>query len=377
MNHVGSPQAMRLTFVIFSLSSGGAERVMSTMTNYWAAKNWPVTLLTFDDGREPPFYKLHEGVTHVTLGIAAPSANRFRGITSNLGRIRDLRRAIRSSGPDAVIAFMDKVNVLTLLATVGLNTPVVISERSDPHLTIIGAAWNRLRSCTYRRACRIVVQTEAAKAFFSESLQRRTRVIPNPVFLPPGAAAGGSRGVHKQIVGMGRLGREKGFDLLLEAFAQIASRHPDWSLVIWGEGQERGGLEQQRDRLGLRDRIRFPGRTHRPFEKFREADLFVLPSRFEGFPNALCEAMACGLPVVSFDCPSGPGDIIRHSVDGMLIPPGDVAALSTAMENLMEDEKERNRLARRAIEISARFNLEKVMNMWETLLHELNTYPDQ
>src|SRR5260221_7246336 len=117
---------MRVTMVISSLSSGGAERVVSIMANYWAEKAWPVSLLTLDDGREAPFYKLHPKVIRVALGISAPSANRLQGILNNLKRIRTLRGGIRRSEPDVVIAFMEKVNVLTLLATVGLNLPVVV-----------------------------------------------------------------------------------------------------------------------------------------------------------------------------------------------------------------------------------------------------------
>ena len=145
------------------------------MANYWAEKNWDVTLLTFDDGRERPFYKLHERVIHIPIGIAAPSANRLRGIASNVRRIRVLRQAIRSSGPDAVIAFIDKVNVLALLATVGLKVQVVVSERVDPRAYPIGRSWNCLRNIAYRRAHRVVVQTESAKIFFPSPVQRRTR----------------------------------------------------------------------------------------------------------------------------------------------------------------------------------------------------------
>src|SRR5438045_2478682 len=142
---------MRLTLIISTLTSGGAERVLSILANYWAEKAWPVTLLTFDDGREAPFFTLHSKVIHVALGIAPPA-----------------------------------------------HTP------------------------------------------------------------------GTSRGVHKQIISIGRLSPEKGFDLLLEAFARLATRHPDWSVVIWGEGEAREVLEHQRDRLGLGDRVSFPGRTKRP-----------------------------------------------------------------------------------------------------------------
>jgi glycosyltransferase involved in cell wall biosynthesis len=265
---------------------------------------------------------------------------------------------------------MNQGNVLTLLATSGLNLPVVVSERNDPKLCSIGAEWNCLRKWAYRRAHRVVVQTESAKTYFSAAVQRRTVVIPNPVIVPPERPKKNHREGQKLIVGLGRLVPQKGFELLLAAFAQIASRHPDWSLAVWGEGGQRGQLEELRDRLGLRERVGLPGRTREPHEKLQQADLFVLSSRSEGFPNALGEAMACGLPVISFDCPSGPRDLIRDQVDGLLVPQGDVAALASAMERLMSNVDERNRLAARAVEVSERFGLEKVMALWETILQK-------
>jgi len=361
---------MRLALVISSLSSGGAERVMSIMANYWAAKGWAVRLFTFDDGREAPFYALHCRVAHVSLGIAGESANPMQGIIRNLGRIRTLRQAIQSSSPDAVIAFMDKTNVLALLAATGLKVPVVVSERNDPRLHPIGTVWNWLRKWAYRRAFRLVVQTESAKSCFPPAVQRRTVVIPNPVVLPPGNTTKNNQEAHKQIISIGRLTPQKGFDMLIQAFARVASRHPDWSLVIWGEGDQRGPLEELRDGFGLRDRVLLPGRTRDPHEKLRQSILFVLSSRFEGFPNALCEAMACGLPVISFDCPSGPREIIRDNVDGVLVPEGDREALASVMERLISDENERKRLSSRAVEVTERFALEKIMAKWEQVLHD-------
>ena len=172
----------------------------------------------------------------------------------------------------------------------------------------------------------------------------------------------------KVIVGMGRLSHEKGFDLLLRAFSIVARKHPEWSLVIWGEGPLREELESLRSELGLDTRISFPGWTADPFGEMCRARLFVLSSRYEGFPNVLCEAMACGVPVVSFDCTSGPREIIRNDVDGILVPPEDVEALAEAMDRLLSRPLDRDRLGERGAEIVTRLDARKVMALWETVI---------
>ena len=357
---------MRLTLVIWSLSCGGAERVLSRMANHWAARGREVTLLTFD-GSEPPFFELHPAVRHRPLDLTMSRAS-VRGLTKLL---RILRRAIRESAPRAVISFMDHTNVLVLLATRGLGLPVIVMEQTSPAHRAIGRKWNVLRRWTYPWATRLVVLHRDVLQYFAAPVRRKGRVVPNPVAAPPAArAAPRGRRRPNTVAAMGRLGPEKGFDVLLRAFADVAPECPEWSLVIWGEGGLRGELERLRDELGLGGRAFLPGRTREPFGKMRQADLFVLSSRREGFPNVLCEAMACGLPVVSVDCPFGPGRIVRDGIDGLLVPPGDPRALADAMRRLMRDAPGRRRLAARAPEVVERFSLEKVMRAWDEVLRE-------
>lgn len=365
---------MRLTLVISNLASGGAQRVMTIMANAWACKGWQITLLTLDDGLEPPFYDLHPAVMYRPLGLSGTSSTPMRGVLNNLKRLWVLRQAIIQDLPHVVISFMDKPNVLTMLATLRLGLPVIISERIDPAHHPIGKEWGLLRRWTYPHCSCLVIQSHAALSYFSAKVRRRARVIPNPVMLPDSNETSpkyACRTKAKTVIAMGRLREQKGFDLLLKAFARVAPKHPEWSLVIWGEGRLRPPLERLRDEQGLQGRVCFPGLTQHPLEEMQRADLFILSSRYEGFPNALCEAMACGLGVISFDCPSGPREIITDGVDGVLVPPEDVAALATAMDRLMSDNQERERLAAHARGVTERFAIQHVMEMWEELVEEV------
>ena len=361
----------KITIAISNMSLGGAQRVISTLINYLSGKGWDITLLTMEQSSATSFYYLEPSIKYFRLGIAGYSPSLLSALQNNLKRIYTLRQGIRHSQPDVVISFVDEMNVVALLAIRGLNIPVIVSVRTDPAVSPLSRSWQQLRKWTYSWADKIVVLSETAKNFFSPKLQSRISIIPNAA-LPPKVEKNisGQQLAKPAMIAAGRLAEEKRFDLLLQAFAKIKDRHPQWTLTILGEGELRPELESLREQLGLCDRVYLPGAVKNLYEFLQQADLFVMSSRFEGFPNALCEAMACGLPVISTDCPSGPREIIRDGVDGILVPNEDVEALSSAMDRLMSDEKERQRLAVRATEVIERFSLEKVMGMWEAVIKE-------
>jgi glycosyltransferase involved in cell wall biosynthesis len=360
---------MKLALVISSLRMGGAEGVMARLADGLCRRGHAVTLFTLDDGSAPPFYALPAEARHVPLGLAGASGGPLCAAWANLRRVRELRRAILGVRPDAALSFMDATNVLTLLA-VGRDLPVVVSERVHPARYDSGRVWRALRLLAYPRAAAIAVQTADVPGFFPPRIRALCRVLPNPITAPadaslPEALAGVAGPL---LIGMGRLDRQKGFDLLLDAFARVAPECADWTLAILGEGPERAVLEARRDALGLGGRAHLPGNVAQPGGVLRRASLFVLSSRFEGFPNALCEALACGVPAVAFDCPSGPAEILRDGVDGLLVPPDDVDGLAHALRRLMADTELRRSLAARAPEVLDRFGLEKTLDMWEALL---------
>jgi len=366
---------MRMTLVISSLRRGGAERIMSQLANSWALRGHQVTALTFDHGQ--PGYDVHSAVDLQQLRLEAESKNTLQALSNNLHTILELRRAVHKSKPDIVISFMDRVNVVTLIATRGLAYPVIVYELVDPSRHDIGWTWRNLRKLTYPFADALVCLTESTLARFQSLIGRKGHVIPG--LLPvPAQFMGRNEQPHAgasshTLIAMGRLEPQKGFDLLLDAFARIADRHPDWLLQILGQGPLRSGLEAQALRLNLGKRVQFTGEVDDPFPLLCAADLFAFSSRFEGFGMALAEAMACGLPAVSFDCPSGPRDIVRDGVDGILVPPEDVAALAVALDRLMGDAQERQRLGARASDVITRFSRDSVLSLWENLFNDLST----
>jgi len=363
--------------VISSLGGGGAERTASVLASAWAERGVLVTLITLA-GDDIPAYPLHPVIVLCQLRVRQGRARHIlHGIVRNLRIVRALRRAICDSKPDVLISFMDIPNVLALLASRGLDIPVIVTEHVHPAYHYIGWHWQTLRRLVYHHADALVCVSQPLLEWFQSKIQVRGCVVPNPVgpelsrIYPLNDQSGDETG--HLIVGMGRLVEQKGFDLLVEAFSRVAARHSNWSLKILGDGPLRDQLEAQVQKLDLTGRVDFTGALADPFIVLRSADLFVFSSRYEGFGNALCEAMACGLPAISFDCPSGPSEIIRSGVDGVLVPPEDVTELAAAMNRLMTDTQERLRLAARAPEVVARFGIDRILGLWEQIFSDLLT----
>lgn len=350
--------------VTTAMGCGGAERVLALLADHFAGRAWGVELFVL---HEPDvFFPLDPAVKVRAFAAEAGQVRRWR---RPWRRVDWLRGELARLRPDVVLSFLDVANVMTLLATATLHLPVVISERVHPARHRLRWPLRLLRRLLYRRAEALVVQTDGVAAW-ARRLVPPGRVvrIPNPVPPPaPGPAALELPPRH-WLVGVGRLHPQKGFDVLIEVFAALAPRHPDWSLLILGEGPERRRLEGRLRGAGLGGRVLLPGTVPAVGPILRQCELFVLSSRYEGFPNALCEAMACGLATVAFDCPTGPREIVRDGVDGVLVPAGDAAALTAALDRLMRDGAERRRLAARAPEVLGRFAAEGILARWEALL---------
>jgi GalNAc-alpha-(1->4)-GalNAc-alpha-(1->3)-diNAcBac-PP-undecaprenol alpha-1,4-N-acetyl-D-galactosaminyltransferase len=363
---------MRIMLAVSSMGAGGAERVAATLVNHWSATGHVVALVTVASS-DLDFYPLDRRVARIDLDLLRNSRNWRDFLLVNFERLRRLRSAIREFSPEVIVSFLDATNVRMLLASIGTGVPVIVEEHIDPRQRPLGGIVKFLRHLLYKRAAAVVVLTPGIAQWASGFVkQEAIHVIPNPIdgqFCKNGKLEPHSD--RRQVIAIGRLERQKGFDMLLKAFAGCAEEHPGWTLKIIGDGSEREQLEALARTLQISDRVDWQRVAKEPERNLRCSDFFVLSSRYEGLPMVLLEAMACGLPVVSFDCPSGPREIIQDGENGLLVAANETDALAQAMSRLMSNDNERKRLAQNATRIVERFGLGKIAEMWSTLFEQV------
>ncbi|WP_372899653.1 glycosyltransferase [Stieleria sp.] len=360
--------SLSIACFIHSLHGGGAERVMAGLTSRLAERGHRVSLITFDEGASDR-HVIAPSVRRMPLALSADA----RGL---LGKVRQVRArhhaiadAVERLRPDVVLSFCDRTNLDVLMATDPSGPPVVVCERSDPARQSLGPFWNVVRRHQYRQAATVVALTETSASYL-RPFSKSVAVIPSAVDRPPLTSDREQAGARKRIAGVGRLEPEKGFDRLLIAFAQATSDDPSWRLVIYGEGTQRDALLAQAKSLGIDDRLELPGWVRPLAEPLSQATLFCLPSRYEGFPSALLEAMSLGVPSLSVDCESGPRVIIDHGRDGWLVK-SSVEGLRGGIETLIADVRQREALGRAGMGIVDQFGWDTMVDRYEQLLRNV------
>jgi len=368
---------MKILVFIHSLSAGGAERVTANLANYWAEKGWKITIVTMTS-KEKDFYELHPTIRRIALHADQKSSRLIAAISHNFNRVKALREVLKQEQPDIALAMMTTANCLLALAASGTGIPTIGSEHIHPPAMPLGRVWKWLRKTTYSRLTVLTALTSKSAEWLRQNTWvKEVEIIQNavpypldrqPPFVAPCEIVPECR---KLLLGVGRLAWQKGFDWLITAFGRLAGDFRDWDLAIVGDGPELETLREMAARLNLSQRIFFPGKVGNLRDWYEAADLYVMSSRFEGFGNTLAEALAHGLPAVSMDCDTGPRDIIRPGIDGLLTPPNDVEALAQGVATLMKDDKLRQQMAARAVEARRRFSLEKISGQWEALFMEI------
>jgi GalNAc-alpha-(1->4)-GalNAc-alpha-(1->3)-diNAcBac-PP-undecaprenol alpha-1,4-N-acetyl-D-galactosaminyltransferase len=357
-----------VSIVIESLGGGGAQNVVSAVANAWCKAGRIVHVITFS-APDSDRFALDPAIHRTVIGGVGEAKSLLQAILANIRRLVRLRKAIKATGTEVVLGMVGTTNILSVLAARGLGRRIIISERNDPRRQSLGKIWDMLRRLLYRRADLVVANSRNALAGLEEYVPaQKLRWLPNPL-----RAAGTASAVPVEpplILAVGRLHHQKGFDVLLRAFEILLRRYPDWTLVILGEGDERRGLQHLAEQLCIARQVRFPGYVAEPFGWYNAATLFVQPSRFEGLPNTVLEAMSCGLPCVVTDAQPGILEFLTDRQSGIVVPVESSDALAAAMEELIENKTMRETLGQNARLAVAGCRADNVVRMWSELVDD-------
>jgi glycosyltransferase involved in cell wall biosynthesis len=378
-----APSSRILIVLANAYAMGGTVRATLTLAASLAERH-EVEIVSVRRHTKRPFFALPPGVKVTVLDDrvrpARPHERLLRALPSLLVHPEDygypgasaltdvrLLRRLRASGGEIVITTRPAYALLAAAAAPG----AIVVGQEHMHLRAHRPALAADVRRRYHGLDALTVLSEGDRADYAALLagaRTRVQLVPNAV---PALGGGVARPEAQVVVAAGRLTRQKGFDLLIDAFARLAPQFPGWELRIYGGGKERAALERGIEAAGMDGRIRLMGSTRRLGEAFAEASVFALSSRFEGFGMVIVEAMGCGLPVVSFDCPRGPADILSPGRDGLLVPPEDVGALAAALGELMADPERRRAYGAAALETARAYEPAAIAARWEELLAEL------
>ncbi len=364
---------MKILFLVSSMQGGGAERVATLLANAWSERGHTVQLVPTFSMHGECAYELSDKVQVTFL------FDLVEGDNGRLRRLTALRSLIISENPDVILSFLPHVNCASILAAWGLGIPVVACERTFPPLFHHRVPWSYriLRRLLYPAADALAGQTKP----ISQWLRKRggsalIATIPNPVVMPLP-----TRNPHlypdsimpseaKLILWAGRFDEEKRPDLLIEAILQLGDRMGEWYIAMLGDGPLRPVVQELVNAAGLSDRVFLPGFAGNLADWYRRADLFVMSSSMEGFPNTLLEAMAHGVASIAFDVPTGPAELNDNGQRIMLLPDdNNVKRLSDAMRSLMSDAVHRQALATAGTDVAGTYSLDAILAQWEELFH--------
>ena len=343
-----------VVFVTGSMRRGGAERVISILANELVNRGWRVHIITLLYSAVG--YDLNNNIEIIDI------SNEKRNQLIDTPRlILTLRRLIKSIDPGVTVSFMLTINIVTWIASRGLSTRYIPSERNDP--AVGRSKVIHVLSCfAYSTAYRTVFQTERARSFYSNRIQRKGVIIANPVIVS------GDRkdSMQHKIVSVGRLEKQKNQELLIEAFSKVINEHPEYSLHIYGEGSQRKHIEELISKLNIESNVYLHGNVKDVHNQIADAEFFVLTSNYEGLSNALLEAVTIGIPCISTDC-AGTDQAIIDGKNGFIVPIGDITSLIDAMNKMINDSEMRAAFEINSKEISKKFSVDSIVSQWELL----------
>ena len=335
------------------------------MAEYFSSIGWEVTIVTKLRGEEE--YEISDSILRILADIEGDEITHSR-VRNLLRRIKKLRRIFGELNPDIVLSLNGKNNFMAIRAAKKLKIPVVVSVRSAPEREYKSRSMSLLVNPMFKRATGVVLQTQDAKSYFKAAVQKKAVILPNSLktqFIKP--YYDGVR--NNRIVTVGRLDDNKNQIMLIKAFEKIAEEFPQMELALYGDGPSRKKWEDYVKEIPFAQRIHFMGLSDEIYNKIDCDRIFVLPSIMEGMPNALIEAMALGLAVVSTDCPcGGPKDLLGQNENGLLVPVNDVDAMADALRKILKDSELEKQLGRKAYEKAQEMDPDKVNLMWQEYL---------
>ncbi len=350
----------KICFVSGGLSGGGQERALTNYANEFARNGYEVVIICLF--KTDVFFTLDKSIVIIWPNVDREKNSKY---IYALKLIPFIRREVKDIKAEVVISFGDWYNSYTVVATLLLKVRVFITNRMGPELGY-GLFLNFFNKLTYPLADGLIVQTERAKSLLSNRFRiKNIEVIPN--ILNPIDIA--ELNPQKQIISIGRLSREKGHKILIEAFSRIKEKK-GWKLIIIGDGLELDNLIEQSKNLCIEKDVSFLGHLLDFRSHLASASVFVLPSFYEGFPNALIEAMSVPIPCISSDCVAGPREIIEHKINGLLFQPGNVEELVQCLNELIENEELRTKIKTEAFKIREKYTLERSYKDFEYFVFE-------
>ncbi len=359
---------MKIMFLVSSLQFGGAERVATTLCNAWSKFGHQVTLVATYAGNEPCFFKLEPDVE--VKYLANTMSCMFGKSRLSFARLYKLRKLVSESKPDVIVSFLPSANIMSILATVGMDIPTVISERTDPEFFPQPFMWKMLCKYLYQYADVLTVQTDAVAAKVPKLFKciRHVRVVANPLPFTRRQYTKRPDANIKTLISLGRLMQSKQTEQIVMAFTSVAEQFPDWRLKIYGDGPCKAELLEFVEKNEYKSQIEICGDTKDPWHALVNADIFMMASCFEGFPNALLEALGLAVPSIVYDCPSGPAEITENGLIAKLVPLNDQSKLNAALLELMRDDDARIELGCLAeTSVHNRYCLEAVTTVWDKI----------
>jgi len=360
----------RILFVIPSMQQGGAERIVSVIANFWAQRNYQVSIISFDNTGS--FYALNSKVAYYNLNSAVNKYGIFNSTINNIIRIINYFKYVRKANADVIISFTRNANIYCIFYNFFVKRPLIITDRTNPQFSILPKILNTLSSHIYKYANGIVIQTPETLQIYNKLkiiLPKKKEIIFNPLDKTTFDTIDGAK--KKNIVlAVGRLENEiKQFNKLIHIFND--SRNSEWELHIAGSGSDYQNLENQIKELHLEKKVFLLGSVQQLNKLYQESKIFALTSSREGFPNALCEAMANGCACISYDCATGPSAIINHNINGILIEQGNEEKFRDELSVLMNNEVAIERISIEARKIVNILDESKIIKQWEVFIDEI------